>query len=240
MIRLLIEGEAGKAEHTFWKTLLDATLNTYEIYTTHGTGGAEAATRQLSNDSAIGDIAIVALDRYTWATYRRCVSILAYAARQRNFTLYRVSAQSFESIFVSYTRLPSLVMIKSQIMRAVLNEVAGHINAKMNFANKLGGYAVKMRTLGLTADVGTQERFVAWLLNQVTLKPASFHISKSKISQCWLIPCCTAHTNTQHACPSWRNAPQAAKPNKSFWEKMLDLEAQSVLRLSSHSICILQ
>jgi len=45
MIRLIIEGEAGKSEHSFWDTLLKSTPHSYVIYSAYGNGQGEATTR---------------------------------------------------------------------------------------------------------------------------------------------------------------------------------------------------
>jgi hypothetical protein len=232
---LIIEGEPNNAEDKFWKKLFSKTPHRSKIYFSYGNYGSELVTRKLKSEAKQGDIVILGLDKYTLSTYRTCADILQHASRQKGFTLMRLGMPSFESIFLSYTGLPSLIRIKNQALNQPFTEVADCLRKKKNFSGKLNGYEIKLRAAGLNADIKTQERFVAWLLNQVTLTPKGIHITKADIGDCWLISCCVAHNNTKNACPYWKNScSQGSEPNITYWDKICDLEAKSVLYYSSH------
>ena len=76
MIRLIIEGEVGKSEYSFWDTLLKSMPNNFVIYSAYGNGQGEAITRQVLGVAQKGEIIILGLDRYTWSTYKTCEKLI--------------------------------------------------------------------------------------------------------------------------------------------------------------------
>lgn len=234
MIRLIIEGEKGKAEDTFWHTLLTSlTTNPFKIYTTHGNKSAEAVVRMICNEAQRSDIVILGLDKYTWATYKTCEKLLQLKAHEVGFDLMQLAASSFEGIFISYIYLPDLIRVKVKELLPILSEVSQLLNTKRSISGKLALYDASLKKAGLSPDVRTQERFVSWLLTQVTQQPRARRITKSEIGDCWLISCCDAHYNNRAACVD------IGSLSKSYPDKMRHLEANSIMKSNTYPLAYL-
>ena len=234
MIRLIIEGEAGKSEHSFWDTLLKSTPHSFVIYSAYGNGQGEATTRKALGMAQKGDIIILGLDKYTWSTYKTCEKLLRRESQSKGFTLMKLGARSFEGVFVSYSVLPSLVNTRYQEVISVFNDVAVYLRNKRNFTNKLNDYKTTLAGAGFNPKAQTQEQFVAWILNQTTRTPKGRNINKSEIGSCWLTNCCNAHPNTKRACPL------KSTQYMTYWAKMLDLEANSLMHFNTHTLAQLR
>ena len=232
MIRMIIEGEKGKAEHIFWTTMLMATSHSFKIYIAEGAGDGLTATKSALEETHSGDIVILGLDMYTWSTYKTCEKLLRKESVQIRYTLVKLGSRSFETIFVSYTELPKLVKVSHSVLLVVLNEVAAFLHKKRRFHSKLTEFrSIILADTGIRADISTEERFLAWLLAQITQKSFAMRIrKKSQIGNCWLLPCCTAHANTRRGCT------YHGMMLKPYRDKMLDLEEKSVLRFNTHTL----
>ena len=230
MIRLIIEGETGKSEYSFWDTLLKSTPHSFVIYSAYGNGQGEATTRNVLGVAQKGEIIIFGLDKYTWSTYKTCEKLLRRESQAKGFTVMKLGASSFEGIFVSHSSLPSLVKTSPQAIIDVFNNVAESLRNKRSFTSKLNDYKTILAGVGLNPKADTQEQFVAWILNQMTRTPKGRNINKSEIGNCWLTDCCNAHPNTKGSCPL------SEMMYMTYWTKMLDLEASSLMHFNTHTL----
>ena len=235
MIRLIIEGESGKSEYVFWYTLLKSlTSNLFEIYSTFGNKGAENVVRHICTIAKKDDIVILGLDKYTWSTYKTCVNLLQRESNIVGFTLMKLGAGSFEGMILSYTELSNMIRIKISQLSPILNEVADLLNNKRSIRNKLGEYETTLKSVGITPDTNTQERFISWLLAQVTRHPRAMRVDKGEIGQCWLSSCCDASFKIKVACV---NQGERYIP---YLVKMFDLESKSLMNSNTHNLTFLQ
>ena len=230
IIRLIIEGETDKAEYIFWRTLLDELPHGFKIYSAFGDGKGIEVTKTVMGEVQTGDIIILGLDRYTWATYKACEKLLRMEANRKNFDLMKLGAGSFEGMFVSYKPLLSMVRSVPQLMQTIFNDVSDYLWNKRSFSSQLAGYRAKLAAVGITTKADTQEQFLTWLLGQVTRNPRARYITKSGIGKCWLISCCDAQPNTKAACL------HRGTTVLSYWDKICDLEAQSLMKYNTHKL----
>jgi hypothetical protein len=223
MIRMIVEGEKGKSEDIFWSNLFSKTRHYYKLYFSGGAKSAEYETRQLCKDLQSGDIVILGLDKYTWREYNKCYKLLQQKRTKQAFALVAFTARSFEGMFLSYMRLPALVRLGNRALQQPFLDVAASLRKRERLGHKLKLYASHIQQYGLTPDIKTEERFVAWLLGQVTHSPTGIRVEKGFIGNCWLIDCCVAQVNTKNACP------QKGTVQRPFWNKIQDMESLSVM-----------
>jgi hypothetical protein len=227
---MIVESEAEKAEDIFWSNLFGRTAHKYKLYFSGGATSAEAETRHLCKDIRTGDIVILGLDKYTWSDYNKCYRLLQEKRKRLVFTLVVLATRSFEGMFLSYARLPSFARFTNQELKTVLLEAAALLRKRERLYPKMKDYDRKLRAVKLTPNTKTEEQFVYWLLQQVTLKPQSIQIAKGAIGGCWLIGCCDAHINTKNACPLRGNLVL------SFKDKIHDMEANSIMVYNGHKL----
>jgi hypothetical protein len=229
MIRIIIEGKKDKAEYTFWNRVLKYASRPYKIYCTNGNSNWSFHTLAVIQEACKGDLVILGLDQYTWDSYRNCERKLRRAATTQQFTLVKLGAKSFEGMFVSYTELLSTVNCKKQIIRDILMETADSLRAKRSISSKLYDFHKRLSAAKINPDIHNEERFISWLLNQVTLTPRARNISKDKIGHCWTVSCCNEHPNTKRVCP------YKGLIHKALVDKLAELEYNSTLKYGTHT-----
>ena len=183
MIRMIVEGSSGKSEDVFWSNFFMMLGKNFKLYFCEGNRNAKIVARVLCSDIMVGDRVLCGLDRYTWESYNVVMEMLLRKQNSaKNFDVLWLESRSFEGIFLSYKNLSSFVRLGNRAIESVLVGVSDYLRRDLSLVTKLKIYFDYFKSNGLIADIRTEEKFVSWLLAQVTHSPKDIRVDK-KISQ---------------------------------------------------------
>ena len=230
LIRCVLEGREGNIEGLFWSNFFSKCGKGFLLYFCTGNKNVAKVVDDVCSDLCELDTVVYAVDKYTRESYLAGLNILLDEKDTKDFFLLTLESRSFEEIFLSYFGLHKFIRIGNKGLVEVFSGVQELLRDRVRLDSRMSGYEKYLSEYGLKADIKTEERFVSWLLAQVTHEPRDIRIDKRRLGSCWLIGCCEAEENIRRACP------QGEGLSCSFLEKFKDIEMNSVLAIGGVSL----